>query len=65
MSYRGSEVYIIVTLGEMPREQVFFHLPQDSCSWTLMQIDFEEHQVTQNSLATAKENQAVENTLNA
>ena len=30
-----------------------------------MQIDFEEHQVTQNSLATAKENQAVENTLNA
>ncbi len=38
-------VYIIVMLGERPREQAFFHLSRESCSWILIQIDFEERQL--------------------
>ena len=41
---RESEGYIIVTLGEMLREQDFFHPSREPYSWTLTQIDFEEQQ---------------------
>ena len=43
---RESVVYIIVTLGEMLREQVFFHPSRESSSWTLWRIDLEEPQVS-------------------